>query len=676
MGDTWGTPSYMSPEQVTGAFFDARSDLFSLGSLCFELLTGQQAFQGDKVPHIVSPSRSGRRRVVCDFADALAGRRPAGGTRAGEGPGAEVSGRPHVRAGRPGHPRWPAPARTAGATQPRRGQRGLDGASAPAPAPPAAPGDDASGPRPSPGGRPRLRRRSSGSRESRGLPRRPLRQPPRRACRRSQRPSLPPRRRWWPGARPQPLQCPRRRVDRGRAAPSADACASSWTRRSRSTAGPSGRSTRRLLLLKRQSGSLGDVLEVAPRLAGCCASRSRGTGYAAPAACAPPSARTRRGCCGSRPASASSSSGSPDAPRAALLESARHARDSRSLGIHERPGTRKQPIVIGHRGASGYRPEHTLAAYQLAIEQGADFIEPDLVVDAATACSWRGTRTRSRARPTSPRIPSSPAAGRRRHRRHAVTGWFTEDFTLAELKTLRAKERLPARAPGEHGVRRPVRDPDAAGGDRPGRARERARRRRAAIGIYPETKHPTYFHSLGLSMEEPLVACSHANGSAARTRPVYIQSFEIANLKRPRPARRAAAGPALDRARQAVGLRRRRRPADLRRPGHAGGSAEIAEYADGIGRQQEPDHPARRRRQPAGPDSARARRPRAGSHRPRLDVPRREHVPARDFRVGTDPAGTATSPARCGVFLAAGWTGSSPTTPTSAGRRGTPSPTP
>ena len=112
------------------------------------------------------------------------------------------------------------------------------------------------------------------------------------------------------------------------------------------------------------------------------------------------------------------------------------------------------PIVIGHRGASGYRPEHTLASYRLAIQLGADFIEPDLV-STRTVCWSPATRTRSAAPLTSPTTPEFAALGTTKVIDGvSVTGWFTEDFTLAELKTLRAKERLPARAAGEHGVRR------------------------------------------------------------------------------------------------------------------------------------------------------------------------------------------------------------------------------
>ena len=153
-----------------------------------------------------------------------------------------------------------------------------------------------------------------------------------------------------------------------------------------------------------------------------------------------------------------------------------------------------------------------------------------------TACSSPATRTRSAAPPTSPTTPSSPAARPPRSIDGVtVTGWFTEDFTLAELKTLRAKERHPADPPGQHALRRPVRDPDVRRGARP-RARLSTQARTATIGVYPETKHPTYFRSIGLPLEPPLVQHAHA--------------------QRPRPPRRAGVR-AVVRDRQPAGARPR-----------------------------------------------------------------------------------------------------------------------
>ena len=128
-----------------------------------------------------------------------------------------------------------------------------------------------------------------------------------------------------------------------------------------------------------------------------------------------------------------------------------------------------EPLVIGHRGASGYRPEHTLASYALAIRQGADYIEPDLV---STKDGVLVARHENEISGTTD-VADHPEFADRRATKvidgREVTGWFTEDFTLAELKTLRAKERLPEVRPGQHQVRREVQGPDPRRGAAAGR---------------------------------------------------------------------------------------------------------------------------------------------------------------------------------------------------------------
>jgi len=214
----------------------------------------------------------------------------------------------------------------------------------------------------------------------------------------------------------------------------------------------------------------------------------------------------------------------------------------------------RAPIVIAHRGASGYVPEHTLAAYWLAIEQGADYVEPDLVMtkdgilvarhENAIAIlnadgSVREATTDVAERPefadrkTTKLIDGTP-----------ITGWFTEDFTLAELKTLRARERIPQlrsantrfdnmfEVPTMEEVLQLVeqanlRRRQAAFADGGLKALKRVK----PIGVYPETKHPSYFDGINLSMEEPLVRLLHRYGYRGRDAAVYIQSFEVANLK-------------------------------------------------------------------------------------------------------------------------------------------------
>ncbi|KXK61904.1 glycerophosphodiester phosphodiesterase [Micromonospora rosaria] len=189
-----------------------------------------------------------------------------------------------------------------------------------------------------------------------------------------------------------------------------------------------------------------------------------------------------------------------------------------------------RPLVIAHRGASGYRPEHTLEAYRLAIRMGADYIEPDLV---PTRDGHLVARHENEISGTTDVADRPEFAGRKATKTIdgvTVTGWFTEDFTLAELRTLRARERLPL-----------VRSTNTAfDGQFPvptfqevvDLARTEGRARGRTIGVYPETKHPTYFASIGLPLEEPLVAVLRRNKLTGRNAPVIIQSFETANLRK------------------------------------------------------------------------------------------------------------------------------------------------
>ncbi|MCF4967563.1 PEP-CTERM sorting domain-containing protein [Nostoc sp. CMAA1605] len=191
--------------------------------------------------------------------------------------------------------------------------------------------------------------------------------------------------------------------------------------------------------------------------------------------------------------------------------------------------TGQPPIVIGHRGASGYRPEHTLEAYKLAIEMGADYIEPDLV---ATKDGYLVARHENEISGTTD-VSSRPEFADRFATKvidgQNISGWFTEDFTLAELKTLRAIERIPAIRPANTAFNGRFEVPTLQ--EVIDLAKEKSSLLGRTIGIYPETKHPTYFDSIGLSMEEILVSVLNANGYTDETAPVYIQSFEVANLK-------------------------------------------------------------------------------------------------------------------------------------------------
>lgn len=192
-----------------------------------------------------------------------------------------------------------------------------------------------------------------------------------------------------------------------------------------------------------------------------------------------------------------------------------------------------QAIIIAHRGASGERPEHTIAAYALAISQGADYIEPDLVLtsDGVLVARHENEITETTDVATKPeyadRKTSKTIDG------HQMTGWFTEDFTLAELKTLRAKERIPQLRKANMAYDGQFEIPTFE--EILELASSESARTGRRIGIYPETKHPSYFASIGLPHEAPLLALLARYGYTEKTDPVFIQSFEIGNLEALRP---------------------------------------------------------------------------------------------------------------------------------------------
>ena len=192
--------------------------------------------------------------------------------------------------------------------------------------------------------------------------------------------------------------------------------------------------------------------------------------------------------------------------------------------------TNDRPVVIAHRGASGYRPEHTLGAYRLAIRQCADYIEPDLVVTKDGVLVDRhepeiGSTTDVADHPEfADRRVTKSLDGR------PVTGWFTEDFTLAELRTLRAVERLPELRPQNTAYNGRYRVPTF---DRVLRLATSSRTCSGKrVGVIPEIKHSTYFHQQGFDMERKAVALLRKYGLTSRRDPVVIQSFEVGNLQR------------------------------------------------------------------------------------------------------------------------------------------------
>jgi glycerophosphoryl diester phosphodiesterase len=188
------------------------------------------------------------------------------------------------------------------------------------------------------------------------------------------------------------------------------------------------------------------------------------------------------------------------------------------------------PIIIAHRGASGHRPEHTLSAYRLGIEMGADFIEPDLVLtkDGHLVCRHENEIGGTTDVASKPEFAARKAVkiidGER------FEGWFTEDFTLSELKTLRCRERLPQLRPANTAF---------DGQDEIPTFRElldliKGKKAPSGlpIGVYPETKHPTYFDRIGLSHDTPFLAAIRAAGLDSESAQIYLQSFEVGNLKR------------------------------------------------------------------------------------------------------------------------------------------------
>ena len=251
---------------------------------------------------------------------------------------------------------------------------------------------------------------------------------------------------------------------------------------------------------------------------------------------------------------------------------------------HATPSVGPGPVVVAHRGASARMPEHTLAAYRRAVEDGADFIEPDLVM---TRDGVLVARHENEIGATTDVALHPQFDDRRRTRRIDgvdVSGWFTEDFTLAELKTLRAREPLPAlrgiwydrqfAVPTLHEILVLLDDLVRAHG-RP-------------VGLMPELKHPTHFRNEGLAMEQALLDVLGAHAIAGQV-PVVVQSFEAGSLQALAAARPASL-PGM-RLMQLVGDARTR-PADVAASGgsqryrdmlNPGGLREVARYAQLIG---------------------------------------------------------------------------------------------
>ena len=189
-------------------------------------------------------------------------------------------------------------------------------------------------------------------------------------------------------------------------------------------------------------------------------------------------------------------------------------------------GRDQSPLVIGHRGAAGYLPDHTLEGYELAIKLGADYIEPDLV-------ATKDGRLIARHEPnitSTTDVASHPEFASRETTKVvdgvAETGWFASDFTLKEIKTLRAIQPLAER-PQQFNGRFEVPTLEEV----IDLAQRWSKKLDRQIGVYPETKHPTYHAGLGLPLEQRLVKVLRREGWNNRRAPVFIQSFEQSNLK-------------------------------------------------------------------------------------------------------------------------------------------------
>jgi glycerophosphoryl diester phosphodiesterase len=344
------------------------------------------------------------------------------------------------------------------------------------------------------------------------------------------------------------------------------------------------------------------------------------------------------------PGNAARRPGTPDDPELIIVD------PDATVTAAEAEGT-----VIAHRGASGYRPEHTLASYALAIRQCADVIEPDIVL---TKDNVPVARHENEIGGTTD-VAAHPEFANRRVRKiidgESIRGWFTEDFTLAELRTLRARERIPDTRPANTAFNGMYPIPTLA------EVLDLARHSRTCsgrrVGVTPETKHPSYFASIGRPMEAPLLDALTAADLNRRRAPVVIQSFEVGNLQRLNELTPVGLSQLVNCSGAPYDFEAAGDPRTYATMATATGLAEIAEYADAVGFCKNvmiPRTSAGYLRQPSSaiPDA----------HAVGLTVIgwtfRRENsfLPA-DFRVGTDPAAPGDLQAEIRTFLAAGMDG-------------------
>ncbi len=182
-----------------------------------------------------------------------------------------------------------------------------------------------------------------------------------------------------------------------------------------------------------------------------------------------------------------------------------------------------KPLIIGHRGASGHKPEHTLASYQLAIDMKADYIEPDLVMTKDKVLVARHENEISETTDVALKFPERKTT--KKIDGKEKVGWFVEDFTLKEIKTLRAKERLSFR---NHLEDFKYEIPTFA--EILDLVVSESKKQKRKIGVYPEMKHPSYFKSIGLPLDQALIKELKAHNLNKKNSQVFIQSFELSSL--------------------------------------------------------------------------------------------------------------------------------------------------
>ncbi|GAA2589942.1 glycerophosphodiester phosphodiesterase [Winogradskya consettensis] len=296
-------------------------------------------------------------------------------------------------------------------------------------------------------------------------------------------------------------------------------------------------------------------------------------------------------------------------------------------------GHRPPSLVVGHRGASGYRPEHTLASYELAARLGADFIEPDLV---STKDHVLVARHEPEIGGTTD-VASRPEFAARKRTvlldGISVTGWFTHDFTLAELKTLRATERIPAVR--QHNTLYNGLFPVPTFQEILDLRKRLSKELDREIGVYPETKHPTYFRELGLDLETPLVQVLRRNGLDRADAKVFVQSFEAKNLEALREDYRLRAPSIFLTSATGSPFGDTRTYAEYLTPA---GLKKLARYADGIGPDKSQVIP-RKADDTLGEPTTLVKDAHAAGLKVMPYTFRAENtfLPA-DYRVGTDPA--------------------------------------